>query len=457
MVVAAWGDSEKKEILTQSPTIQRASQRLVAAISPSLLAMDDREMGLWTRDISQAYTQSKSFLNRKFYAKIPEQFRKSYPNDSILVILKPLYGIPEAGTHWWVTYNNHHREELLMQTSTYDPCLLISNDRDAFGAVAMQTDDTLILGEKQFSDREEAKLKFMAKPKEHLTTNNSISFNGCILSLHEDGSIDLCQKGQGNKIELINANSDDCKQIYIEQRARGAYLASICQPEACFDLSVAAQRQDPSIEDIVKLNKRLNWQKRNIKRGLKNIVLSISSAKLFVFVDGSFANNTDLSSQIGFVIVLANEEPQEDYKFTLKGNIVHYSSNKAKRVTRSVLASEILGMVAGADIAYAISTTLKMITDQLKLPLIPTIVCTDSYSLYECLVKLGTTKEKRLMIDIMALRQSYERRELYEIRWINGSDNPADAMTKSNPNKALENPVNSNRLEVRVEGWVKRE
>ncbi|KAI0996927.1 hypothetical protein K3495_g11256 [Podosphaera aphanis] len=221
------------------------------------------------------------------------------------------------------------------------------------------TDDTLILGETQFSDREEAKLKFTAKPKEHLTTNKSISFNGCILSLHEDGSIDLCQKGQGNKIELINAKSDDSKQIYVEQRARGAYLASICQPEACFDLSVAAQRQDPSVDDIIKLNKRLNWQKRNIKRGLKNIVLSISSAKLFVFVDGSFANNIDLSSQIGFVIVLANEEPQEDYKFTLKGNIVHYSSNKAKRVTRSVLASEILGMVAGADIAFAISTTLK--------------------------------------------------------------------------------------------------
>jgi len=40
------------------------------------------------------------------------------------------------------------------------------------------------------------------------------------------------------------------------------------------------------------------------------------------------------------------------------------------------------------------------------------IVYTDSYSLYECLVKLSTIKEKRLMIDIIAIRQSYERREL---------------------------------------------
>jgi hypothetical protein len=122
-----------------------------------------------------------------------------------------------------------------------------------------------------------------------------------------------------------------------------------------------------------------------------------------------------------------------------------------------VLASEIYGIVGGTDMAFAIRSTLKMITNNLGLPAIPIIVCTDSYSLYECLVKLGTTKEKRLMIDIMAIRQSYERRELLEIRWINGQDNPADAMTKSNPNKALEEFVDTNRLRVQVEGWVKRE
>jgi len=46
-------------------------------------------------------------------------------------------------------------------------------------------------------------------------------------------------------------------------------------------------------------------------------------------------------------------------------------------------------------------------------------MCTDLYSLYKCLVKLGTIKEKRLIINIMALRQSYKRQELFKIRWIN--------------------------------------
>jgi hypothetical protein len=103
-------------------------------------------------------------------------------------------------------------------------------------------------------------------------------------------------------------------------------------------------------------------------------------------------------------------------------------------------------MVAETDISFAISFTLKTITEQLKLPAILTIVCTDSFLLYECLVKLGTTKEKRLMIDIMVIRQLYERRELFEIRWINGLDNPADAMTKATPNKALENFVTTNKI-----------
>ena len=72
-------------------------------------------------------------------------------------------------------------------------------------------------------------------------------------------------------------------------------------------------------------------------------------------------------------------------------------------------------MVGGVNIAIAIGTTLKMITDRLELPTIPIIIYTDLYSLYKYLVKLSTTKEKRLIINIMALRQSYKRQELFKI------------------------------------------
>ena len=60
-------------------------------------------------------------------------------------------------------------------------------------------------------------------------------------------------------------------------------------------------------------------------------------------------------------------------------------------------------MVSGVNMAIVIGTTLKIIIDRLKLPSIPIIVYTNLYSLYKYLVKLSTIKEKRLIIDIMAL------------------------------------------------------
>ena len=64
---------------------------------------------------------------------------------------------------------------------------------------------------------------------------------------------------------------------------------------------------------------------------------------------------------------------------------------------------EIYRIVNGVDIVIAIRTTLKIIIDRLKYPIIPIIISTNLYSLYKYLVKLSTIKEKRLIINIIAL------------------------------------------------------
>ena len=163
-----------------------------------------------------------------------------------------------------------------------------------------------------------------------------------------------------------------------------------------------------------------------------------------MFIDASFTNNKDLSSQIGYVLVLADASN--------RANIIHWSSVKCKRVTRSVLASELYGMTHGFDIAVTVKSTINKIL-QISLPL---VLCTDSKSLYDCLVRLGTTQEKRLMIDVMGLRQAYERRQITKVKWINGESNPADAMTKGKPCIALSRLINTNRIKLQAIGWVKR-
>ena len=176
------------------------------------------------------------------------------------------------------------------------------------------------------------------------------------------------------------------KDQYREQRARGAYIAMICQPEATFDLSMAAQHQEPTDADIAALNKRIKWQMEHLDREIRYVKLDLDRMKLFVFIDSLFANNKDFSSQIGYKIIIANETtraPYDNSSFRMRGNLVHYNSTKSKRVTRSVLALEIYSMVRSVNIAIAINITIKMITNQLELLLMPIIIYTNSYLLYK--------------------------------------------------------------------------
>src|SRR5450756_1800035 len=104
------------------------------ALAPALMSKD---ASLWLRDITQAYLQSTTKLNRTILARLPIQLQHRYPPNTIMVVVKPLYGIAEAGTHWWATYSHHHKEKLGMVTSTYDLCLLVT-DNGPLGIVGMQ-------------------------------------------------------------------------------------------------------------------------------------------------------------------------------------------------------------------------------------------------------------------------------------------------------------------------------
>ena len=68
----------------------------------------------------------------------------------------PLYGIAEAGNHWYSTYEKHHRLKLGIDQSTYNPCLMVTKDQKGpFGIVSLQTDDTLFIGDSDFVERED--------------------------------------------------------------------------------------------------------------------------------------------------------------------------------------------------------------------------------------------------------------------------------------------------------------
>ena len=61
----------------------------------------------------------------------------------------------------------------------------------------------------------------------------------------------------------------------------------------------------------------------NKNRGLTYKKLNPQNLQLYIFVDGLFANNKDISLQIGYIIVLSNKKITHDNKIRITGNIIY--------------------------------------------------------------------------------------------------------------------------------------
>jgi hypothetical protein len=174
-----------------------------------------------------------------------------------------------------------------MTQFTYDFCLLYKLDINLSGVVEMQIDDILLLADQSFAALKKETIKsakIMIKDRERLISDNLLKFNG--IRIERLSSNDLNNQNEMNGsneviyfrqethiqgIQLVNSIESlsitsargkvrinlNFREQYIAQRARGAYLATICQLEATFDLSRVAQSIDVCSDDIIILNKRL--------------------------------------------------------------------------------------------------------------------------------------------------------------------------------------------------------
>ena len=146
--------------------------------------------------------------------------------------------------------------------------------------------------------------------------------------------------------------------------------------------------------------------------------------ELTIFSDASFGNLSGGASQLGFIVFLNDKE----------GNAipVSWASRKSKRVARSTLTAETLAAVEAVDAAMMCRKVLEDLLDK-ALPPIKLLV--DNKSLYETSQTSNVLADKRLMIDMSALRQMVTEKEVL-IQWIPASKQLADVLTKSGANKA---------------------
>ena len=437
LVAQNYRDFNAKHIPTKAPTVSRMGQRLALTVA----AMQSNGIA-FVRDVTQAYVQSKSELERDVYLRpVPEL---NLPSGKVLRAVKPLYGVPEAGLHWFITYRDHHENNLDMESCTVDKCILyrMKNTESVPDVVILQVDDTFGSGSEEFLREEESNSRaFLSKPRKVLSPGDGSTFNGAYIMRDSRSSFTLTQREKMEKLQEPET-SDEA----VSTRAQIQYIAASTRPDlASPSHLLASEVNNPTRTTYRRLKQIVNYCHDTKKIGLRFVSLDVSSLRIVLFTDSSFANGPDLSSQLGFIIVLMDDSGS--------ANVVHYGSHKSRRITRSVMAAELLALVTGFDNAFVVKYTV----DEMLGRNIPVDVFVDSRTTFNCVAKHAPTLEKRLQIDVNALRQSHSVGEIRCIGWIPGHLNPADGLTRErciDGNHALFRLMKSNEVIIQAEGWA---
>lgn len=168
------------------------------------------------------------------------------------------------------------------------------------------------------------------------------------------------------------------------------------RPEIACAVNKATQVTEEAFarRHVENINKSITHVHKNPSRGLLQRRLDPATLHFRVYSDASFADNEDLSTQLGFLVLLCDGMD--------RSNILHYSSHKSRRVVRSVMGEETYSMADGTAFTLTIRYDLqKMLYTNLTVRLY-----TDSHCIFDVITKNTTTTEKRLMIDVQAMREA---------------------------------------------------
>ncbi len=201
-----------------------------------------------------------------------------------------------------------------------DPCFFYKekNDRPV-GIIGTFVDDTLGCRTVQFKQKEEI---------------NSEKF--------DVKEVEECNQHQyGQNFKLLNLNLYS-KVDFTHLRGQLGYITCSKRPGVSFDFALLSQVRRDCLEKEHTIILNASVRKvQNSNLSLQFPELDINSITIRRCSDPAIANNSDLKSQLGMIILLVEKDAN--------AAVIQYASWKTRRVIRSVLASELFAFASSND------------------------------------------------------------------------------------------------------------
>ena len=419
-LVARGFEEDTLTLKTDSPTCCKDTLRLVFSL------LSAKRWPLHSIDIKSAFLQGLP-LQREVYLKPPKHAKTK----DIWKILKPIYGLADAGRHWYLRVVEVV-VDLGATQSKIDKSLFIwkFNGKTA-GVIAVHVDDFIYGGTQMFLDKVIKRIFeiFYVGSQEHMCfkyigmqvnqTNNYIklSMSEYAASL---GTFDLScfPSVKSNKLTV------DEKKLLKRFSGQINWLVTQCRPDLAYDNCIIGNSlQSPAVKDIVYANKivrKLNCADASL---FFHAGLDFSKCSIVSFCDASFGNLPNGGSQGAFITFLVDRNGTY--------SPISWQSRRIKRVVKSTLAAECLAAIESAESCVLLCTIFKeLLSCQANSSSIDVIVFCDNRNLVDSVHSTTSIEDRRLLIDVCVLRDMVSNGEINNFSWIPTDLQIANCLTK---------------------------
>jgi hypothetical protein len=252
-----------------------------------------------------------------------------------------------------------------MERTTFDSAFFYKVlDEKLGGMCATYVDECLHAGTDQYSkSAEKTELRFQCREREY----GNVMFAGVEIRKSEDGFV-MNQRSYVDKLMFLNKtpNFSDYRSVQAKldwtTHTRPDVFCAVAQAAQVTE-EVFAKEPEKYCADLYKVLKH----RKSCEMDLRFPNLDAETLRLQVYSDASYANNRDISSQLGYVVFLADA----------KNNCqpLLFSSHKSRRVTRLVLGSELISLADGFDVSYIFKHDIRCMAKRN----VPITIFTDSF------------------------------------------------------------------------------
>ena len=222
--------------------------------------------------------------------------------------------------------------------------------------------------------------------------------------------------------DLDSPLSEELKKTLQCKIGQLLWLSSQTRPDVCYDVShLAANLTKATSRDVLMINRTI----RKLKRQQLSLTFKplTGTTHLVAYTDASLGGLPNGGSQCGCLVFLADNAGN--------CNLLSWNSKQIRRIVRSSLSAETLGMSECLDSVIFISMLYKELTfGHAKKGEIGITLITDSKSVIDGLKSSKPVSEKRLRFDINSVKEALQENQLQCVKWVDTKKQLADSLTK---------------------------